>query len=65
MWKSSITYANEIIQFNSSGRVQLNLLQGLADHIIWFSLARLRSLDRSSLIYVSPIINIQLAKSIL
>ncbi len=60
-----MTYSKIIIQFNSSGRIKLNLFQRLPYDVIWLPLALLCGLDSCCLIDISLVIHIKFTESIL
>ena len=58
------THANVIFKLDSSRGVELNLLQRLADDIVWLALALLGGFDRGGLVKVALVVYIELAEGI-
>jgi len=58
------THADIVFQLDSSRRVELNVLQGLAHHVVGLALACLGGLDGSGLIDVPLVVDIELAEGI-
>ena len=58
------THADVILKLDSSRGVELNLLQRLADDIVWLALALLGGLDRGGFVEVALVVYIELAEGI-
>lgn len=58
------THADVIFQLDPSRGVELNLLQRLADDIVWLALALLGGLDRGGLVQVAFVVYVELAEGI-
>jgi hypothetical protein len=58
------TYPNVVFQLDSPGRVELNILQRLADHIVGLALAGLRGLDGGGLVNVPLVVDVELAEGV-
>jgi hypothetical protein len=63
--ESSVTYSYIVFKLNSSRRIKVNLLQSLSNNIVWLSLGSLCSFDRSGLVDVSLIVDIEFTEGIL
>jgi hypothetical protein len=63
--KNTSSYINIVIQFNSPRTIQLNLLQGLAHHVVRLTLTLLDRADGAGFVQVAAIVNVQLAEGIL
>jgi hypothetical protein len=61
----SETYSYVVFKLDSSRRIKINLFQSLSNNIIWLSLTSLCSFDRSGLVDVSLIVDIEFTESIL
>lgn len=57
-------YPDVVFQLDSSGGIEINLLQRLAHDVVGLTLARLGRLDRGGLVNVPLIVDIELAESI-
>lgn len=60
----SLTYADIILQLYSPGGVEVDLLECLSHDIVGLSLAGLGCLDGSGLVYVTLVVDIELAKGV-
>lgn len=58
-------YIYIVFEFDSPGRIELDLLESLSHDIVRLSLCLLGSLDGSGLVNISLIIHIKLAKCVL
>lgn len=61
----SDTYSYIVFQLNSSRRIKIDLFQSLSNDIIWLPLSSLCSFDRSGLVDISLIVDIEFTESIL
>lgn len=59
-----VTYPDIVLELDPTGRVQLDLLQRLSDHIVGLALARLGGLDRGGLLYVALVVDVELVEGI-
>lgn len=60
----SLTYADIILQLYSPGGVEVDLLECLSHDIVGLSLAGLGCLDGSGLVYVTLVVDIELAEGV-
>lgn len=61
----AIAYIYIVVQFYSPRTVELDLFQGLSDHIVRLVLRLLRRLDHRRLVEVALVVNVELAEGIL
>lgn len=59
-----LTHADIVLQFDTPGGVELDLLQGLAHDIIWLALALLRCFDSCGLVQVTLVVDIEALEGI-
>lgn len=58
------TYSNVVLQLDSPGRIEFDILQCLANDIVRLALACLGSLDGSGLVNVTLVVDIELAEGV-
>lgn len=63
--QKSQTHTDVIVQLDSPGGIELHLFQSLAYNVVRLSLTCLSRLDRSGLVDVAFVVDVELAKSIL
>ena len=58
------TYPDVVLQFHSSRGIELDILQGLANHIVGLALACLGGLDGGGLVNVPLVVDVELAEGV-